>query len=110
MFALVVYHLRKSIKCLLNAWPSPRQAPASLTPAHYGLAAGGGVVFAPDQATVLIRSMCNSTAISDLAERRRGDSACGEGRFAAQQIGQAGSTRRYDETARVDFPAQSQNT
>jgi len=39
-----------------------------------------------DRATLLIMSTCNSAAIFDLAEHRRGDRASGEGRFAAQQI------------------------
>ena len=53
---------------------------------------------------------CSSGRYVDLrvAQRRRGDGTRGEVRFAAQQIGQAGSTRRYDEAACVDFPAHSQ--
>jgi len=55
MFALVVYHLRKSLNCLLNARIPSRHAPASLTHAHPGLAAGSGAVFMADRVVVLSR-------------------------------------------------------
>ena len=63
--ALVVYHLRKSINCCLNACPSPRQALALLC--RRITVRGRWAVFVVERATLLNRSISNSTVSAIVA-------------------------------------------
>jgi hypothetical protein len=80
MFALVVYHLRKSLKWLLNARSSPRQAPASLTMAHIGFCGPLAKALGP-------RFWIGRHADRRVAERRCGDGSQSQA-VAAQESGQ----------------------